>query len=347
METRRYRRLRVRWILLALVLAGVAAAAVSERDALATAAHLAARASPGWIVAAAAAIGGVYVFRAAAYGVALRTLGHAPRLRFLVGAAVVATSLHQLLPTAGASGYAFLTYAFHRRGLSSGRASLVALLDTLSYAVPAALLVVASLAYVFLSGGAGSKRIAMALLPGLALVALGVGVYWLQRDRDRLIALVLRLKHWTVKRLGVDWPDAPVRRFLVQFYSGKEVIADRPKAFALMAVFQLLTFACDTLALYMVCLSLGVAPPLWLAVLAFVLAMAGMGVLGLPAGGGSFEVIMSVVLIRHGLAVPVAIAASLLYRLVAFWLPVLTSFVVLWRLRWEPPLDADLPDSAG
>src|SRR5690348_8873301 len=79
--------------------------------------------------------------RAHVYRVPLRVLDYTVRARFLFAIAMVATTVHQLIPTAGASGYAFLTFALHRQGVASGQASLVALIDTVSYAVAMATLV--------------------------------------------------------------------------------------------------------------------------------------------------------------------------------------------------------------
>ena len=65
----------------------------------------------------------------------------------------------------------------------------------------------------------------------------------------------------------------------------------------------------------------------------FVTAMATMSVVGVPGGGGSFEVVMSTVFATHGIKEATSIAAALLYRVVAFWLPVLLSLFFLLRLR--------------
>jgi uncharacterized membrane protein YbhN (UPF0104 family) len=42
---------------------------------------------------------------------------------------------------------------------------------------------------------------------------------------------------------------------------------------------------------------------------------------------------MSSFFATHGIGAATGIAAALLYRAAAFWLPVLASLVVLWRLR--------------
>jgi uncharacterized membrane protein YbhN (UPF0104 family) len=67
--------------------------------------------------------------------------------------------------------------------------------------------------------------------------------------------------------------------------------------------------------------------------MAFISATAGLAVTGVPGGGGSFEVILSVVLSRYGFDRGQGIAAAVLYRVVAFWCPVVLSLVLLLSFR--------------
>lgn len=330
----------------AAVPVAVAVVAYQNRDALATAGHLVLHARVVWLVPAVAAVAAVYVARANAYHVPVTLLGYSIPRRFLWATALVATSLHQLVPVGGAAGYTVLTWALHRRGVSGGKASLVALLDTLSYAAAVATLVLASLVYLARSGLLKAPGLATAFVPGVGLVAVATVAYYAQRDRRRFIPLVLRWKNRVARLAGTRWPDGPVRAFLEEYYTGKQVIAAHPVAYLRMVGFQSLAVASDAGALYLAFVALGPAPPVEVVFMGLVVSMAGVAVLTAPGGGGGFEVIMSVFFTSHGLPASDAIAAAVLYRVVAFWLPVAVSLaIVLWLRRTRPPRDRPPPGS--
>jgi uncharacterized protein (TIRG00374 family) len=324
---------RLRWLAWLIAPGVVAFVAYTNRDDLARAADLMGHASLAWMVPAACAIGGVYLCRAAVYATPLATLGFSFTRSFLWSTALVATSVHQLVPTGGASGYAFLTFALHRRGVPGGQASLIALIDTLSYAVAVATLVIASVIYLATGGVLDARRLPLAVGPGLLAVALAGWVYHVQGDRARFTRLAVRIKDRLAARLGREWSDGPIRRFLDEYYAGKAVIRRRPGVFFRMIGFQFLAVGCDATALYMAFLALGLTPKVWVVLTGFVVSMAALAIVGVPGGGGSFEVVMSMFFAHHGLAPAQGIAAAILYRVVAFWLPVLVSLVVLLRLR--------------
>jgi uncharacterized protein (TIRG00374 family) len=320
------------WLWVVVVIA-VAWTAYRHRRSVTLAIGLIGRADVSWLAIAAVMIGGVYLCRAGVYAVPLRLLGYDAPRSFLWSAAIAATSLHQLLPTAGASGYAFLTYALHQRGVSAGQASLVALIDTLTYSMSLAALVIASLAYLVVGGVLPLQRTVTVFAPGAVIVALAAWIYRRQRERRTFVPLVLRGKTRLASLLGRRWPDAPVEEFFDNYYVGKRLIGRRPRAFYDMMGLQFLAIACDTTALYVSFLAIGVTPNLLAVLIGFTLAMSGAAVIGAPGGGGSFETIMSAFWATHGLGAAQGLAAAVLYRVAAFWLPVGVTGIILLRLR--------------
>lgn len=311
----------------------VAVVVYANRDTLATALRLARDAALWWLVPALAAIGGLYLCRAAVYRIPLTLLGYSFTRRFLWTTALIATSVHQLFPTGGASGYAFLTFALHRKGVSGGQASLIALIDTLSYAIALATLVIASLLYLAATGGPPAWRLPVTFGPGLVVLALAAYLYALQGDQRRFTGLAGRLADRVAALLGRRWSGAPVRRFLDEYYAGKAAMRRRPSAFYRMLGLQYLAVGCDATALYLAFLALGRSPRLTVVLMGFVVSMAALAVVGLPGGGGTFEVVMSLFFARHGLPPAAAVAAVILYRVVSFWIPVLGSLAALLVLR--------------
>jgi uncharacterized protein (TIRG00374 family) len=100
-----------------------------------------------------------------------------------------------------------------------------------------------------------------------------------------------------------------------------------------MIALQYVALACDAGSFYLACLAVGVRPHPWVALMAFVLAMTGVAVVSVPGGGGSFELITASFFAAHGLEAGQGLAAAILYRVAAFWIPVLVSLVLLLRLR--------------
>ncbi|PYM07411.1 MAG: hypothetical protein DMD82_05445 [Candidatus Rokuibacteriota bacterium] len=322
-----------RWLLWVIGPGVVASVAYANRGALAMAVRLMREAALWWLVPAILAIGGVYLCRAAVYSVALTVLGYSFTRPFLWSTALIATSLHQLVPAGGASGYAFLTFALHRWGVPGGQASLIALIDTLSYAVAVATLLLAGLVYPLTGGVRGAGDLPLALAPGILAVTLAAYVYFLQRDPRRFTGLAIALKNRLAAVVGRRWADAPIRNFFDEYYAGKAVIQSHPGAFYRMVGFQYLAVGCDAAALYVAFLALGQSPPVWVVFMGFVVAMATLAIVSVPGGGGSFEAVMSVFFTRYGVEPATAIAAAILYRLVAFWIPVVVSLFMLLQLR--------------
>jgi putative heme transporter len=311
----------------------VAVIAWSNRAAVVEGVGLLPRASPSWLLAAVAAIGLVYLCRATVYGIPLRLLDYTVPWTFLWQAAIIASAVNQLLPSAGASSYAFLAYALHRRGVATGQASLIAIIDTLSYACAAATLVVTALVYLSLTGGVPGRSLLVGFGPGVAAAALGGLVYWLQRDPRRFVPLVLDLQRRVGARLGRAWPDTPTRAFLDEYYRGKAVISRRPRLFGRMVLLQHVAVGADSAALYLTLGSLGLHLPPALVFLGFIVTQAAGTVVNAPAGGGSFEVVMSTFLAGQGVGPAQAIAGALLFRLVSFWIPALVSGVLVLNFR--------------
>ncbi len=307
--------------------------AYRNHDEVVRAIHVIGRVSPWFVAAAAAAIAGVYFCRGSAYRIALGVMEYTFGRWFLARTALVATTAHHLIPTGGASGYAFITYAFHQRGVPAGRASMLALVDTLSNSIALGSLVVVVLVHLAFGASISGAIAGLGLVPGLALLGLAGGFYFLQRDRGRFEGFALKAKGYLARLLRRQWGDVPVRRFLDEYYAGKALIVRRPGRFAIMVGWQYGGMVCNCVALYIIFYALGVAPSVWSLFVGLVLALAGVAVVAVPAGGGSFEVVMSTYFSTHGIATADSIAAALLFRLVAFWAPLAVSTVILLGLR--------------
>jgi uncharacterized protein (TIRG00374 family) len=323
----------VRWIFPFAVVGTVGLVAFRNYEQLLAAIRLMGRVSPWLMLAAVAAIGGTFFSRGSAYRIALQAMGYTFGRPFLARTALVATSAHHLLPTGGASGYAAIMYTFHRRGVAAGQASILALVDTLSNAAALGSLVIVVLVRFAAEASLGASGLGVELLPGIGLLALAALLYYLQRDRERLWHFVRRCKDLVSRLVKGGWREEPIERFFDQYYEGKRLIVRKPQRFLRMVGWQYAAVACNCIALYSIFFALGSLPSPWILFAGLVLALAGVSIIAVPAGGGGFEVVMSSYFAMHGIATADSIAAALLYRLVSFWLPAIASIVVLARLR--------------
>jgi uncharacterized protein (TIRG00374 family) len=60
----------------------------------------------------------------------------------------------------------------------------------------------------------------------------------------------------------------------------------------------------------------------------------------LPGGGGTFEALMVVTITNLGIDQALALSVTLLYRLLAFWMPLVISAIIYRRVHYhmgEPP----------
>jgi glycosyltransferase 2 family protein len=310
--------------------------AYRNRAALAEAAGRIARARPVWLVGGLAAIAAVYLCRAFVYREPLRLLRYRISTAALWTIAIMATSLHQLIPSGGASGYAFMTYAMHRRGVPAGEASLIALIDTLSYAASAGTVVAVGLVYAMASGLLAERSLLLIVGSGAVVLGLAATLYVAQRDERRLQRIVIRSMQWLGAMLHRRWRGEPVIRFLRAYSAGKRVVASHPAAFVRMMGWQYLAVSCDIAAVYAASLALGAAPDPWIIAMSLVLAMAAGAVVSVPGGGGSFEVVMATVLAAHGVDPARSVGTTILYRGLAFWIPVAVTLVLWLRLGRAP-----------
>jgi uncharacterized protein (TIRG00374 family) len=290
---------------------------------------LATRASGAWLAIGALATLAVSLVRGLVFGIALDALGFAVRMRRLWLTAYVASCVDQLLPAGGASGFAYSTSAFTRRGVPTGQASLVALLELVTYGVAVATVFFVASARLAWQGRLPTAGALGVLAPGALLAGAAAWIYCVQRDEARCRGLARRWGERLARLLRRRWTPARLDAFLDQYYRGTAVIDGR--VLGRMIGVQYLALLGDVAALYAMFAAVGAHPPLLPLLVGFVLATAGLALVAAPAGGGSFEVILTGYLTLHGIAPAAVIAAALLFRLISFWIPALTCLPLLLR----------------
>lgn len=289
-------------------------------------------ANPWWLAGAALFKLLTPLGTAAVYQRMLALLGYRVPLRSLWLTAQVAIFVGVAAPLGPVAMSAFLLYAFRRRGVSESATALAATMDGLTYEIAFVGLALFGLAYLFNQGELSLGQIREVALFALAPVAGGMYLWGLQRDRDDLTRTLTRAQGWLARKLRRQWSAARLIGFIDDLYRGKALLLAHPSAFLRLLAYQFGVLLLDALTLVCALRALGVAPPAGLIVLGYVLATFLAAITPLPGGGGTYEATLALSLARLGAPLEAALGATLIYRVLTFWLPMLLSAATYQRL---------------
>ena len=334
-------------VLVAAVVAGVASFAVSSASMFAHALRLMRHIELRWAGCAVVAEAASYV----ALSFHLRYLGgreHNSRRLAPLRLALVVFGLGNVLPAAPAEGIVMASAALRRRRLAKRRAVLVLTLSQWFsaaglYAVAALdALVVVTLTRVPLPGRPGIALFAAGTLA--TLFALG----WVSSRRgaaEWAAVISDRARFWRPrppvnesKARGGAWHDA-----LLHVVAG-------PTGVLYLTATVAIAWLADAACLHFALLALGVRVTPDVLLLAYAAGMVTSMVPMLPAGVGIVESVTPAVLALAGVPVAPALAAIVVYRVVATVLPAAGGLIALGALRVDepPPASEDGDDeSAG
>jgi hypothetical protein len=265
----------------------------------------------------------------------LRASGRPPSRRTMAGITCAASAVSMSLPFAGTGLATVYSYRqFRRRGIDSATTGwTLAVSGIFSTSSLALLLVTGAIA-----GGAtveaaiGFTGAAMYLVPGAA-VLLAVRYARARRALSRLMLRAARgVRHLPRRQMGPATSRARLDTFPARLEGFLDRIASiRLPARDYAAVFGLavLNWAADCGALALAIVATGQPVP-WHSLLLAYGAGAAVGSTGLTPGGfGLVELAVAAALTAGGLSGSGALAAVLAYRLVNFWLVILTGWVIM------------------
>lgn len=318
-----------------LALGALVGVVVAERDELLKVWQTLKTANPLWIGAALLVQGLVYLCFASVYWRTLQLLGYHLRLMSLYGVAFVAIFLGRVFPVGGTSTFAFLLYQLRRRGIPDGTGAVAVTLDGLSYLIAFFALLTGGFVYLFTHGELSVNQVRIVAFISLAIIALGMYVWGLSRDRTLLTSRAISIKDWLARLLRRNWGDMRVLAFIAEIYEGGALISRDRRGFVQLVVLHLSALLLDCVTLLVLFWSIGLWPHFSVVLLSYSLAYFLSTISSLPGGGGSFELTMTATMVTLGIDQPIALSVTLLYRLLAFWLPLLTSAVIYRRVHYH------------
>lgn len=304
-------------------------------------------ANPWWLTAA-------VVFKlltpfgtAAVYQHSLKVLGHKIRLLSLWLVAQVGIFMTVAFPAGPVAMSALLLRVFRRRGVPEGITTLAVAMDTLTYLTAFFGLMVVGLGYLLTHGGLQVRQITEVSLVSFGLILGGMYLWGLQRDRADLTRKLVGVQQWLARMLHQKWSVAAVERFIDELYRGKALIAERPHEFGRLLSYQVAVLVMDVLTMYCAFRALGSDPHLSVVVLSYALASFFGSIAPLPGGGGSFEATLVLSATRLGVPVEVALGATVIYRVLTFWLPMLLTAVTYHYLLGDSREQKSVEEGQG
>lgn len=296
------------------------------------------RSEPAWLIVAVALQALTYLCQASIFRLASSQSGTRLSWSEAIRASFTKLLADQTLPFPG-SGTVMAAQALALRGVVQPVLAALVAIHTLSYYVASfSALLLAVLAAALLGRANPWIWVAFVLFSASA----GLLLCTLMR-----LALGKRLPGETVWHRVPGWD--PLKHFLM---AAKDVLSNR--AAVVRGVFlQFLLLGLDIATLWLVVRALGVAaPPLGIFV-SFMLGVLAQPITLLPGGLGVYEAATTAALALTGLPEPVALSATLLFRGLSYWLPLVPGVVISQRMMkplvetnhssfdyWSQPIEA-------
>jgi Mg2+-importing ATPase len=279
---------------------------------------LAEQARPWWLLLAIAFQALTYVSQGQVYRIVAAADGST--LGMLAAARLSVTKLFvdQAIPSAGVSGTVAVAASLRQRGISRGIVSAGIFVDLTGIYVSYILCLVVSLASTTGRGRASVIVLTGAL--GFVLLLMGAIVFAITRGRGA-VAVPGRIARLRFVRSTLDFiRDADPR------------LARSRAAILQSTAYHLAILFCDAGTMWILIRAFGASAPARAVFVSFFISNILRTVAILPGGLGTFEAASVLTLHVVGVPVALALAATLVFRGLSFWLPMLPGF---WFWRHE------------
>lgn len=301
------------WIFGVAILATVVIVALHVSE-WTTFVHVLAKTSPAWILLATLLQIFTYVAQGEVFRAPPRASGSRIAAWFAAELSLVKVFVDQALPSAGISSTVFISKALEQRGMPRPIVSAAMVLNLVSYNVAYIVCLLFALSVTTGTGRSYMVVIILAVLFLLFAVALVVCV------------IAISTGHWN-KQLA-RFNRFPVVRNVMSFLEDADAgLTKSPRLLFETSMWQVVIFVFDAATMWVLVYALGVHASVKGVYASFMISnlLRTMGFV--PGGLGTFEATSVLTLKLAGVAIPVALSATLLFRGLTFWLPMLPG---LW-----------------
>lgn len=252
--------------------------------------------------------------------------------------ATVAASAANRTFVGGAAGLVIRGAFFLKRGMHGGTFAAVEGIEDVVSLCAIALMFVSGVTIVASSAAGSAVRwdvvglvISVAIALACAVVLFVRHREWVERFVDALargtsvlVAKITRKSFYQRER---------VVRAVDDFYKSLALARQDPLRVLIAFGCAFARLACDWIALYFAFQAIGYPVPLGTVLLIFVVSSSVATIAAVPGQIGVIETTLALMSTAVGIPAPVAVSATLLYRLVSFWLPVPFGYAFAWDLE--------------
>jgi uncharacterized protein (TIRG00374 family) len=277
----------------------------------------AARAEPRWLAAAATSQLFTYACVAAVWSRILRSIGYSISLFRLYPLAIAKMFSDQAIPSGGVAGAAFVFHALGRRGVPYGDAFTVFSFTAITFI--AAFLAAAMISLAAVATIDNASPILSASIATFAAIVL-----FLILCTSAILFAGVKAPSFIKKIPRYDEIAAWVKR-------AAKFVATERLLFVEATTIQFVVRIFDGLTLYLIFLAIGGDASYAACFFAVVIASVAATVAPTPMGLGTFEAGMMATLNVFGLSIEDALTATLIFRGLSLWLPLLPGFYIIQR----------------
>ena len=306
-----------RWIFPVLLVGALIVAVLHFGD-LKKFAELLSKARPAWLAVGLALQVATYLFLSAQWWLALKYGGSPRPMKELLPLTITKLFADQVVPTAGVSGNVLLVDRLCAKKVPRKNAVAATILAIIAYYISYAVCAVAAVALLWLRGKLSLLLVGLAALLLAVAAARPSGALWLSDKGEKALPRWLRERQ-SVRQLVELVAEAP-----------NDLVRD-PKLIAQLALLNLVVFLADAATLMACLLAVGEQARFGGSFVAFAMASIVVTLGPVPLGLGSFEATSTGMLRLMGVGFEAAVAATLLYRGVALWLPLALGMILTRR----------------
>jgi glycosyltransferase 2 family protein len=275
-------------------------------------------AQPWWLLLAFCLQVGTYMSAGAIWYIVIRSAHHHIKLSVLARFSIEKLSIDQLVPALGIAGSMVVYRGIKLFGLPNTLAAEALFIDTFSFYIAYAFVSVAALLVLCFYGGITTFILYGMGFFSIILITVPSILFWmLKRKKKSVPKLVSKIK--------------PLKKMqdLVNDVSRERALS--PALLIKSTLLHILIFLFDSLTLYAAMHSLGVHAGYHVAFATIVLASVAKTISLMPGGLGGFEAGSVGILTILGVAVGPAAAATLLFRGLTLWLPLIPGLLLARR----------------
>jgi len=247
-------------------------------------------------------------------------------------------SANRIVSAGGAAGIYVRYRFFDRYGLSLGSLAVVLILQNLMTGV--ILFVTFCLGLLYLLNrhllGSGQLLVAAAMLGLMIIIFVTAAMLYRRPARLRqILDRLARIVDLPIKKIArrSSYDPAGLQQSVDHFYEAVEVARRKPLETGKALVYGVLTLFSDIACLYFVFYALGFPIRMDVLIVGYVLTNYIMSMLLMPEGIGVTELSLTAVYASLGVPSGTVVVATLLFRFIAFWLPIGTGLLAMWDLR--------------